>query len=253
MEVPVPAPALAPAAEPLRPISVYTYAPTPAGSKPRLPDALIEMFRRELSEEPHHNDFYCDKCGKEYPLVGARAEGTTCTQRPEGGFVCTGTITRRWTMEKAQLELRRLMSLGGVAIAWELAEPSVPVALAVCEAHRSDSVIHAIDFPMTVLGTIYGRFGRDEPFLVITHLSVVGVTHAQRTVVVEKLVKDAVESMMGRHHLSQATVLVPVSTQGHSPERQALDTMLGSKQIVLARDARGNRNRELWGFKLRSR
>lgn len=249
MEVLVSLPAMA---EPLRPIQVFSYPPTPTGSKPVLPNTVIEMFLHELSTDPHHNPFYCNRCAKEY-ILATRAEGTTCTQRPEGGFVCTGKITRRWTKEKAQAELQRLMAQGGVAIAWELGHPSVPIGLAVCEAHRSDTVVDAIDFPMNVLGDIYGRLGRDEPFLVFSHLSLGGVTDAQRAVVAEKLIKDAAESTMGLLSLSQATVLIQVSMEAHSQERQALDIMLGSKQVVLARDARSDRHRELWGFRFRIR
>ncbi|MEK7619790.1 MAG: hypothetical protein AAB413_00935 [Patescibacteria group bacterium] len=54
------------------------------------------------------------------------------------------------------------------------------------------------------------------------------------------------------HHMAQSAVLVPVNSQEFSPERQALDAMLGDKQILLARDQRPNRARELWGIKLRA-
>lgn len=204
------------ASDSLRPIRVLTYAPTHPGSKPLLPNTLLEMFLRELSQEPHKVD------------------------------------TNGFATEQVQAELRRLMAHGGVAIAWELGEPTIPVALAVCEAHRSDSVIHEIDFPMDVLGSIYGRLGREEPFLVITHLSLLGVTDAQRAVVAKKLVEDAAESTMGLCGLTQATILIPISSQAHSPERLALDTMLGGKQILLARDTRNDRKRELWGLKFRA-
>lgn len=240
------------AAEVLRPIRVFPYPPTPPGSKPTLPPALIELFLHNLCQEPHHNPFFCDMCGKEYHHVPARSEGTMCTQRPEGGVVCRGRITRQWTTEKAYAEFLRLMAQGGVAIAWELSDPPVPAAFAVCEAHRSDSVIRAIDFPMTVLSSVYGRFGREEPFLVINHLSLVKVAHAQRATVVEKLVKEAAEAHMAQSGPREVTLLIPVSSQT-SPEREALTLMLGGKQDMLARDQRPGRSRELWGIKIRAR
>ncbi len=72
-------------------------------------------------------------------------------------------------------------------------------ALAVCEAHRSDSVIAAIDFPMPVFSMIYGRLGREELFLVFTHLSLEMVMPAQKSFVVHKLIIDVADSKMGSH------------------------------------------------------
>lgn len=243
-------PALAVADSP-RLIQVSTHIPSTHDTTSRLPDALVEMFLRELSTEPHSNDLFCDSCDRVYTI--AAQEGKSCIARQKGGRICLGKVTRRWTKEKAYIELVHLMVHGGVAIAWELGESSTPVALAVCEAHRFSSVIAAIDFPMNVLVNVYGRFGRKEPFLVFTHLSTIGVIDIQRATVLEKLVKDAAESMMGLWSLSRVTVLIPVSTEFHSQERQALDTMLCSKQVLLARDQRSERRRELWGFELRVR
>lgn len=234
-----------------RPIQIHTYGPTLPGTNPRFPDALIEMFLRVLTDEPHKNNFYCDTCGRSYTI--AAQVGKSCTRPQESGVICYGKVTRRWTMEKVEIELCRLMAQGGVAIAWELGESSIPVAIAVCEAHHSDTVIAAVDFPMNVLGNIYGRLGHTEPFLVFTHVSLEGITDVQRPPVVEKLVKDAAESTMSRLGLSQAGILIPVSRQVHFKERQALDTMLQGKQILIANDLHSERQRELWGFKLRIR
>lgn len=238
-------------AESLRLIQVFSYPPTPAGSKPVLPNTVTEMFLRELTEEPHHNDFYCNKCRKEYPLVGAYAEGTTCTQRPKGVHVCTGKITRRWTKEKTQVELQRLMVQGGVTIAWELGEPSVPIGLAVCEAHRSESVIAAIDFPMSVLSEVYGKLGRQEPFLILSHLWIDRVAQIQETELMRQLVWQTVEPVMRANTLTIANVLVPMSSHDSELRRTTLRTMLHGKQKVLLGDQRPNRHRELWGFQLK--
>ncbi len=245
-------PAVAPSeAHSLQPIRVFVYPPTPAGITPNLPDALVEVFLHELSQEPHHNRIVCNICGKEQTLA-LHGEGTSCTQRSQGR-ACQGVIIRDWTPQKAHHELLRLLAQGGVSLAWQLTDPSVPVALAVCEAHHSNSVIRAIDFPMSVLSTIYSRFDRGEPFLAFTHLSVAGVSDAQRVMVLEKMIKDASEMLMRRHNLTQATVLVPVSTKDDSIERRALQAMLDGKQTIIAHDERPGRHRELWGFKFRTR
>ncbi|MBI4591925.1 hypothetical protein HY733_00560 [Candidatus Uhrbacteria bacterium] len=230
-----------------RPIQVHSYPPTPAGAKPQLPDTLIQMFLHELSTEPHHNPFSCDKCGREYTLA-VRSEGTTCTARPEGGFVCQGKITRRWTKQKAQMELLRLMALGCVAIAWELTESSVPVGFIACESYSTKVVMDRIDFPPRTLEVVYGQLGREEPFLVITHLWVASVFHEQIDLLVQNLIKDAVEGVMRQCSLSRATVLVPISTREEEVRRRAFQVMLGTQFKPLVRDARSQHHRDLLGF-----
>lgn len=247
----VPVPALAPAvADSPRPIQVFAYKPTPEQAKPRLPDALVEMFLRELSEEPHRNDFYCDSCGRPYTI--AAQEGKSCTRPPEGGYVCFGKITRRWTKEKAQVELRRLMAQGGVAIAWELTQPSVPVGLMVCEAHRARPALTAIDFPMVALESVYAKLGREEPFLVITHAWLGRVAQPQVDPLMRKLLNEVAESVMRAQGLADAIVLVPVSSRETESRRQTFARMFGVKDRMLARDHRHDRHRELWGFKIRA-
>lgn len=241
-----------PATAALRPIQVYSYPVQPPRTRPQLPECLVAMFLRKLSIEPHQNDLYCDSCGYVYKFVGR--EGCSCTHLQKGGYICNGHITRHWTQGKAQVELLRLMAQGCVAVAWELAEPSVPIGLCVCESYLSDTVIKAIDFPMSVLGEIYGRLGRQEPFLVFTHLSLEGVDPLQLTPVIEKFIYGLAESMMKRLGLFQATIIIPVSRKPHSKECEALNALFGSKQTILALDTRHDRHRELWGvrFKIRN-
>ncbi len=229
-----------------RPIHVYAYPPTPA----RLPDALVDLFLRELSTEPHHNDFFCDTCGRAYMI--AAQEGKSCTRPQEGTHICYGKITRRWTKQKAHDELLRLMAQGGVAVAWEPARPPVPVGMMVCELHRSDSVIGAIDFPMTALGSIYGKFGRGEPFLVVTHAWLDRVAPSQEEALMRKLLDEVVEPVMRSLGLTDAVILVPVSSRDTELRHQALARMFGGKHQMLARDVREGRHRELWGIKLRA-
>lgn len=232
-----------------RPIQVFSYPPVP-GVKPVPSLELVELFLRELSTEPHENDFYCDSCGRRYTI--AAQEGKSCTRPMEGGFVCTGRVTRRWTKEKVEPELRRLLSQPGTAVAWELARLSVPVAFAVCEAHSSETVIAAIgDFPMTVLSDIYGRFGRYEPFLVLTHLWVDRVASSQETEVVRKLLDETTESIMRIRDLQKAIVLVPVSVRDSDLRRQTLNAMLAGKRQMHSRGTRSGRHRELLGFEIK--
>lgn len=238
-------------AESLRPIQVFSYPPTPTRALPQLPAALIGMFLRELSNEPHHNDFFCDQCGRPYSI--AAQEGKSCTRPQEGGVICHGTVIRRWTKEKAQVELQRLMTQGGVAIARELGEPFVPVGLAVCEAHRSGSVVKAIDFPMSVLSDVYGKLGREEPFLVLSHLWIEHVAQSQKVELIRQLVTYVVESVSRTNGLSVANVLVPMSSRDSELRYAVLGTMLTGKKQILLRDQRSNRHRALRGFQLELR
>ncbi|MBI4437383.1 hypothetical protein HY631_00300 [Candidatus Uhrbacteria bacterium] len=247
-------PALAPAAvaEVSRPIQVHVYPPTPVETKPCLPEALVNLFLRELSTEPHKNGFLCDTCGCPYNLTVMDGKSCTNLTGARGNHRCHGTITLRWTKEKAHDELLRLMTQGGVAVAWELAEPPVPVGLMVCEAHRSDSLPVAIDFQMGTLESIYWNLGRKEPFLVVTHVWLDRVVQSQEVLLMRKLLEGAAEDVMHSQGLTDAIVLVPVSSRDTELRRQPLAQMTEGKHQVLARDARASRERELWGFKLRT-
>ncbi|MBI4256548.1 hypothetical protein HY626_00650 [Candidatus Uhrbacteria bacterium] len=142
------------------------------------------------------------------------------------------------------------MAQGGVAVAWELAQPSVPVGLMVCELHHFGSVFGTIDFPMGVLGDIYGELGREEPFLVITHAWLDRIVPSQEALVMRKLLDEVAEAVMRVQCLTTAIMLIPVSSRDTELRHEALSRMSEGKHQMLVRDTRLNHHRELWGFKL---
>lgn len=227
---------------------ICTYLPTPKGIRPLFPASLVEMFLRELSDEPHHNPFHCNRCGRVYPLTGARVEGKTCTQPSDGSFACPGVITRQWTKEKATVELQRLMAQGGVAIAWKPEEVPVPVGFAVCEVVDQNEVTEAVDMSVS-LSDIYRLLGGAQKYLLITHLSLRGLREAESQDALRKLLSGLLQQEMARHQPGEARVLVPVSTEDGNREYWALEAVFSGSLKCVARDPDKARNRELIGFK----
>lgn len=235
-------------AQDLRPIKVISYPALPPNVRPQLPESLVQMFLRELSEPPHGNPLQCDACSAPYQLPSL--EGKPCTRLTGIRLTCPGTVVRRWTPVNARQELLRLMADGHVAIAWELGEPSVPVGLLVCEIHAAQTVMPAVGFPPLVLRDVYSHLGREEPYFVFSHLWLEQVSQAQGALTTRLLVQEAIKPKAHACGLVLARVLVSVSTRRNQDVRRVvLDPLLMGRQKVLARENASAR--ELWGFQIR--
>lgn len=232
-------------------IHVHAYPPPLPGVKPILPDALVENYLANMLREPNENPLECPVCKKRYdaPFMNGR-ECVTSKNTPP----CRGMITRRWNIETARAEVVRYYLSGDTAIAWEIGSvdgPASPIGFVVCDVCTPSSVIGAIDFPMTVLSTIYSKAGRNGPYLVLSlWLGKILVTQDQ--LVLDALIKKVVESVMKREGFTQATILILVDGSDAERRHRLLKQSLAAqgKYDIYACDKRPGRNRALVGFKL---
>jgi hypothetical protein len=231
-----------------RPIRVFAYASTPRHANPIVPELLVDLFGQERAAEPHVNPLLCTRCGHSYSTPSM--EDQSCSQvhsRP-----CDGVIRREWDRARIQDALDEHLREGHMAVAWQLSEPAVPVAFAVCEVHRPDTLLNSIDFPMDVLQCIFPWAGREGPYFVISHLWLGGVSSSQQEMLLKDLIKKTVEGALKREELTQASILVPVDSRYTEPRHQLLKQWLVPvcQYRELAVDERHGRHHSLLGFKL---
>lgn len=179
-------------------------------------------------------------------------EGRACTQRLVGKS-CQGTVRRQWTEEMVRGALDEQLRVGGISVSWELSEPEVPAGFAVCEVHTPSTILSTFGFPPGVLGTIYPWAGREGPYLVISHLWLGdNVSPVQERPLLVGLVKKAVEPVMRRAGLEQASILVPVALNQAERRHRLLKQWMSESDYrrSFGRDSTPGRARALLGFKM---
>ncbi|NQV90443.1 hypothetical protein HQ487_03500 [Candidatus Uhrbacteria bacterium] len=231
-----------------RPIQIFSSPPPPKPINWTISDSMIHGFLQEVGSAPHRNDSVCASCAHVYLSPPRDAK---CVQRV-GLRICGGTVVLQWDEESAREELCRYLNAGGIALAQSLTSPAQCAGFATCVVCDSSTVLGVTNMPMTLLGQIYSRVGREGPYLVINHLWIGEVGISREQSLLQGLIWKVVETVLRRESLSQACVLVLVDAAETERRHRLLRAQFMSSKAYAPIVDRGS-SRALLSLKLGER